>query len=129
MFAFALIAVAVITVCWFWIRPILRSRPALHELYRKEESLFAGVREKFAGIKQKLSTAVVISVSAAVSVYDFLGPVVSGVDVSPLAAQVPSWAWPLALIATTALFQFLRNLADHRHDAELDAVTTLGQAG
>jgi hypothetical protein len=44
----------------------------------------------------------------------------SGVDVSPIAAQVPSWAWPLILIAVTALFQFLRNLADKRHEIELN---------
>ncbi len=51
--------------------------------------------------------------------YDFIAPIVSGVDVSSIAAQVPSWAWPLVLISVTALFQFLRNLADKRHQAEL----------
>jgi hypothetical protein len=39
--------------------------------------------------------------------------------VSSIAAQVPSWAWPLILISVTALFQFLRNLGDKRHKAEL----------
>lgn len=51
--------------------------------------------------------------------YDFLTPIVSGVDVSSIVAQVPSWAWPLILISVTALFQFLRNLSDRRHKAEL----------
>jgi hypothetical protein len=32
---------------------------------------------------------------------------------------VPSWAWPLILLSITGLFQFLRNLADKRHTAEL----------
>ncbi len=54
-----------------------------------------------------------------VSGYDFFGPIVSGVDVSSLAAKVPSWAWPLILLSITGLFQFLRNLADKRHTAEL----------
>ena len=129
MSAFVLIAATIIAVYWFWIRPILQSRPAFHDLYRKEANVFAAVREKFAGIKQKLSTALVISASAAVSVYDFFAPIVGGVDVSSLASQVPTWAWPLVLIGTTALFQFLRNLADQRHDAELAAMTTPGQAG
>jgi hypothetical protein len=44
---------------------------------------------------------------------------VSGVDVSSLAAKVPSWAWPLILISVTGLFQFLRNFMDKRHKAEL----------
>mgnify|MGYP001209219401 CR=1 FL=1 len=43
----------------------------------------------------------------------------SGVDVSSIAAQVPSWAWPLVPISVMAVFQFLRNLADKRHKTEL----------
>jgi hypothetical protein len=77
------------------------------------------VQEKFAGIKQKLSSAIVIAASVAVTGYDFLAPIASGVDVSSIAAQVPSWSWPLILISVTALFQFLRNLADKRHQAEI----------
>ena len=66
----------------FWIRPILQSRPAFRELYDKEESFFAALREKLKGIKQKLSSAIVIIASAAVTGYDFFAPIVSGVDVS-----------------------------------------------
>jgi len=80
-------------------------------------------------IEPELSTALGISASAALSVYDFFAPIVGGVDVSSLASQVPTWAWPLVLIGTTALFQFLRNLADQRLDAELAAMSTPAQAG
>ena len=45
---------------------------------------------KFASIKQKLSSAIVIAASAIVSGYDFFAPIVNGVDVSSIAAQVPS---------------------------------------
>jgi hypothetical protein len=107
----------IVAIYAFWIRPILQSRPAFRELYHKEESFFAALREKLKGIKQKLSSAIVIIASAAVTGYDFLGPIVSGVDVSGLASQVPSWAWPLILISVTALFQFFRNLADKRNEA------------
>jgi len=62
-----------------------------------------------------------------VSGYGFFAPIVSGVDVSSIAAQVPSWAWPLILISVTALVQYFRNLADKRHDAELSEATTTGQ--
>ena len=119
----------IVAVYWFWIRPILKSRPAFRELYEREESFLAAMREKFAGIKQKLSSAVVIVASAAVSGYDFLTPIVSGVDVSSLAAKVPSWAWPLILISITALFQCLRNLADKRHEAELSETSATRQGG
>jgi hypothetical protein len=110
----------------FWIRPILQSRPAFHDLYEKEETFLAALREKFKGIKQKLSSAIVIAASAAVTGYDFFAPIVSGVDVSSLTSKVPSWAWPLVLISLTALFQFLRNLADERHKAELADATAPG---
>jgi hypothetical protein len=113
----------------FWIRPILKLRPALRELYDKEESFLAALREKLKGIKQKLSSAIVIAASAAVSGYDFLTPIVSGVDVSSIAAHVPSWAWPLILISVTALFQFLRNLSDKRHKAELAEAPPAAQEG
>jgi hypothetical protein len=72
-------------------------------------------REKLKGIKQKLSTALVIGASGAVSAYDFLTPIVSGVDVSSLAAKV--LAWPLVLICVTALFQYLRR---YGHSYSLD---------
>lgn len=119
MLMFILVAATFVAVYWFWIRPVLKSRPALRELYEREETLLAALREKFRGIKQKLSSAIVVAASVAVSGYDFIAPIVTGVDVSSIAAQVPSWAWPLILISVTALFQFLRNLADKRHQAEL----------
>ena len=50
----------VIAIYAFWIRPILQSRPAFRDLCDKEENFFAALRVKFAGIKQKLSSAVVI---------------------------------------------------------------------
>lgn len=119
MLLYISIAATVVAIYWFWIRPILKSRPAFRELYQEDESFFAAVRAKFAGIKQKLSSAVVIAASAVVSGYDFLTPIVSGVDVSSIAAQVPSWAWPLILIAVTAIMKYFRDLADKRHEVEL----------
>jgi hypothetical protein len=129
MLTFVLMAATLIAVYCFWIRPVLRSRPAFRELYDKEESFFRALREKLKGIKQKLSSAFVVAVSAAVAAYDFLAPAISGVDVSLLAAHVPPWAWPLILISITALLQFLRNLSDKRHEAELAEVSGSSREG
>src|SRR3954464_1596904 len=129
MLMFILMTATIVAVYWFWIRPILKSRPAFAEFYARAESLFAAVREKLKGIKQKLSSVIVIAASAAVSGYDFITPIVSGVDVSSIAAQVPSWAWPLVLICITALFQLLRNLADSRHKEDLAEVAPPVQEG
>ena len=129
MLMFVLVVATFVAIYWFWIRPVLKSRPAFRELYEREESFLVALREKFAGIKQKLSSAIVVAASVAVSGYDFIAPIVGGVDVSSIAAQVPSWAWPLILISVTALFQFLRNLGDKRHKAELAESPAPGQEG
>jgi hypothetical protein len=98
MIIFLLVAATLVAVYWFWVRPILKTRPAFAELYAEEESFFLALREKLKGIKQKLSSVTVIAASAAVSGYDFLAPIVSGMDVTSIADNVPSWAWPLILI-------------------------------
>jgi hypothetical protein len=121
MLIFVLIIATLVAIYWFWVRPILKTRPAFAELYAQEASFLAALREKVKGIKQKLSSVAVIGASAAVSGYDFLAPIVGGVDVTSIAASIPSWAWPIILIAITATFQFLRNLADRRREAELAA--------
>ena len=129
MVMFVLVFATLIAIYAFWICPILQSRPAFRELYDKEENFFAALREKLKGIKQKLSSASVIIASVAVTGYDFFAPIVSGVDVSSLTSRVPSWAWPLVLIATTALFQFFRNLADRQHKLELAEASTPAKEG
>ena len=118
-----------IAIYWFWIDPILKSRPAFRDIYAHDNTIFAALKEKLKGIKQKLSSVVVICASGAVTAYDFFNPIISGVDVTPLTSHVPSWAWPLVLISTTALFQFLRNLADSRHKEELTSGKTKVREG
>ncbi|MEJ2435463.1 MAG: hypothetical protein P8Y53_20785 [Pseudolabrys sp.] len=119
MLLYIVMAATLVAAYWFWIRPILKSRPAFRELYRQEENFFAALRAKFAGIKQKLSSAIVIAAGIIVSGYDFFAPIVGGVDMSSIAARVPSWAWPLVLIAVTAVMKYFRDLADRRHAIEL----------
>ena len=77
MLSLILFLTVAVSVYWFWIRPILKSRPELRELWQREESFFAALREKLKGIKQKLSSVIVIAASAAVSGYDFLTPIVA----------------------------------------------------
>jgi hypothetical protein len=127
MLTFALVLATLFAVYWFWIRPVLKSRPAFHEFYEQEGSFIAALRAKLKGIKQKLSSAFVIAASAAVSGHDFLAPIVSDVDVSSIASRMPSWAWPLVVISLTALFQFLRSLADKRHVVELVDATAASE--
>ena len=118
MIVAALILPMLAAVYWFWARPILRLRPSLKDFHARSDSFLEAVRLKFAGIKQKLASAAVVTASIAVTMYDLLAPIVSQVDVGSLTGSVPGWAWPLVMIAITALFQWLRNLADRRTAAE-----------
>jgi hypothetical protein len=112
-----ILILATLVVTYFcWIRPVLRTRPELKHFYDTEENQLIAIQKKFQGIKQKLSSGIVIAASVAVSAYDFLAPIVNGVDAAEITNYVPRWAWPLILIATTALFQFLRNLSDKRNE-------------
>jgi len=45
MLMFVLVLATLVAIHWFWIRPILKSRPAIRELYDKEESFFAALCE------------------------------------------------------------------------------------
>lgn len=100
-----------IAIYAFWIRPILQSRPAFRDLYRKEANFFGALSEKLKGIKQRLSSATVIFASAAVTGYDFFVPIVGGVDVSSrLHSRGPSrrssmrgcWLGRLSLFGTAS---------------------------
>jgi hypothetical protein len=98
----------------FWVRPVLRLRPSLRELYARSDSFVEAVRLKFAGLKQKLVSVAVVAASLVVTIYDFLVPIVGSVDVTTITDKVPGWAWPLVMIVLTAVLQWLRNLADRR---------------
>ena len=56
-----------LAISWFWIDPILKCRPAFRDIYAQERNFFAALKEKLQGIKQKLSSAVVICASGAVT--------------------------------------------------------------
>ena len=105
---------ALVLVYWMWVRPILKTTPKFAAIYAEEESILAAVKAKFAGIKGKLTAALVVVASSFVSLYDFVQPVVSSVDTSSLTAQVPPQAWPIIMIGITLLLQWFRKLSEKR---------------
>lgn len=117
---FLLILASLAAIYYFWLRPVWRSTGVFADLWARENSFFGALCVKFAGIKQKLTAVFVSGAAILVSVYDTLVPIVAGVDTSALAAQVPSWGWPIIIITITAVFQYFRRVADRRHAAELE---------
>jgi hypothetical protein len=113
---------AAVLICGyiFWLRPILQRRPDLQWFWTREQSFFTAVKCKLAGIKQRLTAAVVSIASMVVLMHDQIAPLISGVDTTPftskLAEYVPQWMWPLGLIGLMALLNYFRALADKRED-------------
>jgi hypothetical protein len=115
---FAFFAAAVMAAYFYWIRPILKSRPALAHFYAQEESFWEALRERFAGIKGKLAAALGMAASAVVYLHDFLMPVATGIDWQPIVSMLPDWAWPLILFGAFALIKWFRSLTDRRSATE-----------
>jgi hypothetical protein len=111
-----IIAAVLATLYFIWLRPLLRQNPTLKHLYDREESIAAALVLKVRGLKQKLLGALVVTASVAVTIADFLGPVLGMVDTTPLTASIPPMAWPIIMIAVVSLLQYFRKLAEKRDD-------------
>jgi len=98
----------------FWLRPLLKQKPSLKRLYDYEGSFSVALGERFVGIKQKLTGAVIILANAVVMFWDNIAPALSGVDTTPITSMVPTWVWPLLAIAGVMLLNYFRSLADKR---------------
>lgn len=128
MFFWFLVGATIVTVYVCWVRPILKSQPALKDFYDREGNVFEAIRLKFAGIKQKIASALVVMASLAVTMHDYIAPFIARVDATAITEKVPSWAWPLIMIAVTMLFQWMRNFADKRNAVEKEAIVEELQA-
>jgi hypothetical protein len=105
-----------------WLAPLLRSRPSFAEFYRLTDSFWKSVWLKVAFLKTKLTAALVMMASALLGVHDFLLPVATGIDWTPLWEKVPSWAWPCLSFAIGALFYWLRHVTAKEQDQVVAAV-------
>ncbi len=119
----ALIAFTLIVTYLFWIRPVLKTRPPFAAYYAEEGTLWAAFSAKFGGLKQKLTTALVMIAGFVVSAYDIIVPLAaqSGVDVTKLTERVPPQMWPVIGMVLIGLVQYFRNLGDKRTAAVLVA--------
>lgn len=102
---------------FLFIRPLLEQNPRFKELTDWEVGFGEKLSLRFAGIKQKLTTRLVVLAGVAVSAYDFALPLAraAGFDVTtyePLTHYVPSAAWPFITMGLLGLVQYFRNLSD-----------------
>src|SRR5450759_4364887 len=92
---FALIVLTLLATYLFWIRPVLKTKPSFATYYAREDSVWTALNVKFAGLKQKMTTALVMIAGFVVSAYDLIAPLAaqSGVDVTKLTERVPPQIW------------------------------------
>lgn len=116
-FTLALLIIVAVGGYFLWIRPLLKRNPSFAALSDWELDTVQKLQVKFGGIKQKLVTRGVAIAGAAVTAYDFAGPIASaaGFDVTsyePLTKYVPSSAWPFITMGLLGLVQYFRNVSD-----------------
>jgi hypothetical protein len=107
---------------WLWLRPLLKSRPQFKDFYAATDSFWAALWGKFNTIKTKASAAFVMIASTLVGLHDFLLPIITGIDWTPVTANVPAWVWPIASFGIGALFLWLRHVTERTQDVQLTAV-------
>lgn len=120
---FALILATLLAAYLFWIRPVLKTKPSFATYYAREESVWTALNIKFSGLKQKMTTALVMIAGFVVSAYDLIAPLAaqSGVDVTKLTERVPPQVWPIIGMVLIGLVQYFRNLSDNRTNEVLVA--------
>lgn len=99
---------------WFWLRPILKTTPFLEHFFVREDTFLQALSGKFAGIKQRLSGALIILAGIYVELANYVMPALTGVDTSTWTKNLPDWMVPLIPIAAVALLNYFRSLADRR---------------
>jgi membrane protein implicated in regulation of membrane protease activity len=111
--------VVIVLAYLYWIRPVLRSRPELKDVYDRSDGLLSALRLRFAGIKTLLTAALGMAASAIVALHDFLLPLATGVDWTPVRDLLPAWTWPFILFAMFALISLFRQMTDRRLQEDL----------
>lgn len=114
-----LLAITGVVTYVAWVRPLLKKVPSFRDFYVEEGNIFTALRLKFAGLKQKVTTAFIIAAGTAVTMYDYLAPYLYGVDFGHVTNKVPSWAWPIILMIITGLLGWFRKLSGDRESDSL----------
>jgi hypothetical protein len=111
-----LLAIIVGAGYYFWLRPILKTRPEFSTIFAYERSKWGAISVKLAGIKQKLAGAIIVLAGIYVEAANYVVPALTGVDTSVITHRLPDWTVPLIPIAATILLNYFRSLADKREE-------------
>lgn len=124
LIAYLSLAFIAFAAYWFMIRPMLQARPAFAELYGATDSFWSSLAMKIESIKTKLLAVSLMIASGLVGIHDFLIPLATGLDWTPVTSRVPPIVWPFLTIGFNALFFWLRKLTEEEQARKLVAVET-----
>lgn len=108
-----LVALLLVTIYVFIVRPLLAQQPALSEAFKAEASFFDKVQAKITGWRTRIAARLTIIAGFFVGFYDQVLPFMTGQDWTPLTAKVPAWALPLGMVGVGFLFAWLRKITDN----------------
>lgn len=111
LFLMVALVVAVAFVYVLLVRPILRRLMVLKQFWADtdafETSLWQKAKQLFDGLKIKLLARLVWVPSLLVEFYDKVLPSLTGIDITPITAQLPPWASGLLPILGVVLIPIM----------------------
>lgn len=107
---------------WFWLRPLLATRPLFADFCASTDSFWAALTLKLNTIKTKLATGLGMIASAMIFFHDFVIPATTGINWTPVTEHVPSSVWPFLSFSYLALIFWFRQLTAKSQEVEISAV-------
>lgn len=105
---------SILLAYWYWIRPVLKSRPGCVAFYTQTDSAIAAIRLKMQGLKGHIATGIAKASAVIVLLHDQVIPYATGIDWTPLTTNIPSWAWPLVMFFAFWFIGKCREWAEQR---------------
>lgn len=108
-----IVALALIAIYGFILRPLLKQQPALSVAFAAEASLWDKLQAKITGWRTKIAGRLLAIAGVLVGLYDQVLPLIAGQDWAPVTDKLPSWALPIGMLFLSWLFLWLRRVTEN----------------
>lgn len=109
-----IVLIPAVALYWFGLRPYLKESVTVIAMWRDGEPILVAFKEKLRGLKQRALTVGTAIFVTFITMWDYVAPYLTGVDMVQLLPQIPQWAWPIITAALLYLAQHFRDLAAKR---------------
>jgi hypothetical protein len=104
------VALALLLVWFFIVRPLLAEQPKLAAAFAAEASFIDKTRAKITGWRTKIVARLIAIAATVVGLYDQVVPLAMGQDWTPITAKIPSWTLPIGMLAVSFLIVKLKDM-------------------